>query len=270
MRGKDASAMTAAKGDAVAGHLAERKALAVSARHPEAIGPRLPTRSWSAKDRLVQQGGGREGGGRHIASAARAARRIDLGRGDRERGSDYLALHRCRAAANARFLGRISWRTICAAEVPDILGSVGCYRIEGRGAQLFARMEGDQFTIRGLPLIPLLAALREHGALDRHDRRGQACRGDRLAGAPVGVACAAFATGSSSMGSRVPYVALPIEPANFGRCVATLPLMGFAGASVTVPHKEAAFALASSLDEDAARDRRGEHARVQWRSASPA
>ena len=46
------------------------------------------------------------------------------------------------------------------------------------------------------------------------------------------------------------YVALPIEPADFGRCVAALPLMGFAGASVTVPHKEAAFALVSSLDED--------------------
>ena len=46
------------------------------------------------------------------------------------------------------------------------------------------------------------------------------------------------------------YVALPIEPANFGRCIAALPLMGFAGASVTVPHKEAAFALVSSLDED--------------------
>jgi shikimate dehydrogenase len=51
-------------------------------------------------------------------------------------------------------------------------------------------------------------------------------------------------------GIRGAYVALPIEPANFGRCVATLPLMGFAGASVTVPHKEAAFALVSSLDED--------------------
>src|SRR5262245_24457829 len=46
------------------------------------------------------------------------------------------------------------------------------------------------------------------------------------------------------------YVALPIEPANFGRCVAALPLMGFGGASVTVPHKEAAYALVSSLDED--------------------
>jgi shikimate dehydrogenase len=48
------------------------------------------------------------------------------------------------------------------------------------------------------------------------------------------------------------YVALPIAPENFGRCVADMPLMGFAGANVTVPHKQAAFALSASLDEDAA------------------
>jgi shikimate dehydrogenase len=52
-------------------------------------------------------------------------------------------------------------------------------------------------------------------------------------------------------GIKGAYVALPIEPAHFGRCVATLPLMGFAGASITIPHKEAAFALVSGLDEDA-------------------
>lgn len=51
-------------------------------------------------------------------------------------------------------------------------------------------------------------------------------------------------------GIKGAYVALPVEPANFGRCVAALPLMGFAGASITVPHKEAAFALVSSLDDD--------------------
>jgi shikimate dehydrogenase len=51
-------------------------------------------------------------------------------------------------------------------------------------------------------------------------------------------------------GIKGAYVALPIEPPHFGRCVAALPLMGFAGASITVPHKEAAFALVSSLDQD--------------------
>lgn len=46
---------------------------------------------------------------------------------------------------------------------PDILGSVGAYRLEGLGANLFERIDGDYFTILGLPLLPLLAVLREHG-----------------------------------------------------------------------------------------------------------
>ena len=48
-----------------------------------------------------------------------------------------------------------------------ILGSVGCYRIEGRGAQLFEKVVGDQFTIRGLPLFPLLGILRERGVIPK-------------------------------------------------------------------------------------------------------
>lgn len=51
------------------------------------------------------------------------------------------------------------------AEIPEILGSVGCYHIEGRGAQLFSEVAGDQFCIRGLPLIPVLSALRDFGAI---------------------------------------------------------------------------------------------------------
>lgn len=47
------------------------------------------------------------------------------------------------------------------------------------------------------------------------------------------------------------YVALPVAPENFSRCLTALPLMGFAGANVTIPHKQAAAALAESLDEDA-------------------
>jgi septum formation protein len=52
-----------------------------------------------------------------------------------------------------------------AAEMPEILGSVGCYRIEGRGAQLFSEVSGDHFSIRGLPLIPVLGALRDFGVI---------------------------------------------------------------------------------------------------------
>jgi septum formation protein len=52
-----------------------------------------------------------------------------------------------------------------AAEGEEALSSVGCYRLEGPGAQLFSRIEGDYFSILGLPLLPLLAALREHGVI---------------------------------------------------------------------------------------------------------
>jgi len=45
------------------------------------------------------------------------------------------------------------------------LHCVGAYRIEGRGAQLFAQIEGDGFAIQGLPLLPLLEMLRQHGVL---------------------------------------------------------------------------------------------------------
>ena len=42
-----------------------------------------------------------------------------------------------------------------------ILGSVGCYQIEGKGVSLFREITGDHFTIMGMPLIPLLGFLRE-------------------------------------------------------------------------------------------------------------
>lgn len=50
---------------------------------------------------------------------------------------------------------------------PAVLSSVGGYQLEGLGAQLFERIEGDHFTILGLPLLPVLAALRELGHLAR-------------------------------------------------------------------------------------------------------
>ncbi|MBI1622146.1 Maf-like protein [Aquamicrobium zhengzhouense] len=46
------------------------------------------------------------------------------------------------------------------------LSSVGAYQIEGEGIQLFERIEGDHFTIVGLPLLPLLSKLRDLGAID--------------------------------------------------------------------------------------------------------
>ena len=44
-----------------------------------------------------------------------------------------------------------------------LTASAGCYEIEGRGAHLFSRVEGDHFTIRGLPLLDVLAGFRAEG-----------------------------------------------------------------------------------------------------------
>ena len=53
--------------------------------------------------------------------------------------------------------------TYLEAAGPEVLESVGAYRLEGLGAQLFTKVSGDYFTILGLPLLPLLGFLREHG-----------------------------------------------------------------------------------------------------------
>lgn len=52
-----------------------------------------------------------------------------------------------------------------AAAGERILGSVGAYEIEGWGVQLFERIEGDHFVILGMPLLPLMEALRQRGAI---------------------------------------------------------------------------------------------------------
>ena len=51
------------------------------------------------------------------------------------------------------------------AEWPEVAYCVGVFRMEGRGATLFERVAGSHFTILGLPLLPLLGALRQRGAM---------------------------------------------------------------------------------------------------------
>jgi septum formation protein len=50
-------------------------------------------------------------------------------------------------------------------EWPEVAYCVGVFRMEGRGVQLFERVEGDHFTILGMPLLPLLGALRARGLI---------------------------------------------------------------------------------------------------------
>jgi len=51
------------------------------------------------------------------------------------------------------------------AEWPEVGYTVGVFRLEARGVQLFDKIDGDHFTILGMPLVPLLGALRERGLL---------------------------------------------------------------------------------------------------------
>jgi septum formation protein len=148
---------------AIADALAEAKALAVSQAHPDAL-------VLGADQVLVCDG-------RMISKA------LEEG----EARATLLTLcgreHELISAAVIAKGGTVLWRRVetarlrmrqfsgefleryLTAEIPEILGSVGCYRIEGLGAQLFSEISGDYFCIRGLPLIAVLAALRDYGAI---------------------------------------------------------------------------------------------------------
>lgn len=110
-----------------------------------------------------------------VATLGAATERLKLLRG---------RAHQLHSAVTAAIDGEIVWRetataeltmrdfsddflaSYLAAEGEAALGSVGCYRLEGQGAQLFARIEGDYFAILGLPLLGLLELLRQRGVLN--------------------------------------------------------------------------------------------------------
>ena len=64
-----------------------------------------------------------------------------------------------------RRLGEDFVRAYLDAEWPEVAYCVGVFRMEGPGVQLFEGIDGDYFTILGMPLIPLLGALRERGII---------------------------------------------------------------------------------------------------------
>ena len=144
--------------------LAEAKALDVSARLPDAlvIGA---DQTLSLGDTVL-----------HKPKDMEEARRRLLALSGRT--------HRLNSAVVLARDGEVLWRHVAVARLtmrdldPGFVGrhlsrvgekalsSVGAYQIEGEGIQLFERVEGDHFTIVGLPLLPLLARLRELGAID--------------------------------------------------------------------------------------------------------
>jgi septum formation protein len=81
------------------------------------------------------------------------------------RGTTVLWRHVARPALTMRAFGDAFLDAYLAAEGERLLGSVGAYRLEAGGVHLFERIEGEQAAILGLPMLPLLAFLRESGVL---------------------------------------------------------------------------------------------------------
>jgi len=81
------------------------------------------------------------------------------------RGADPAQTVARRARLTMRDFSDDFLRAYLDAAGREALQAVGGYSIEGQGAQLFARVEGDLFTVMGLPLMPLLARLRRIGIL---------------------------------------------------------------------------------------------------------
>lgn len=93
-------------------------------------------------------------------------------------------MHRLNCGVAVAFHGEVVWSDISIAEMtmrhispsflqayldmagPDILQSVGAYQLEGPGIQLFEKIDGDYFTILGLPMLTLLSGLRALGVID--------------------------------------------------------------------------------------------------------
>lgn len=145
--------------------LAALKAAKVSARHPEAL--------VIGADQLLTLGD--RWLGKPMDLAAARARLADLrGRAHTLESGVCVALGGSaiwRHGESSRLVMRAfsdgfldAYIAECGA---DILGTVGAYRVEDRGIQLFSRIDGDYFAVLGLPLLPLLGFLREHGAAGR-------------------------------------------------------------------------------------------------------
>lgn len=69
------------------------------------------------------------------------------------------------ATLQVRILGEDFIEAYLQAEWPEVGYCVGVFRLEERGVQLFDSIEGSHFTILGMPLLPLLGALRARGLL---------------------------------------------------------------------------------------------------------
>ncbi len=149
--------------DALASALALAKANAVSARHPEAlvIGA---DQLLVCDDKIYDKPRNLAEAGAHLQALSGRTHHL-LTSVCLVQGGAQQWLHAEQATLTMRALSDDFLAAYLTAEAAEILRCVGAYRLEGLGAQLFTRIEGDYFTVLGLPLLALLGALRARGVL---------------------------------------------------------------------------------------------------------
>jgi len=155
---------TGATPDDVASILAEAKALDVAQSHPDALVIGCD-QTLSLEGEVLHKPRDEEDARRRLLSLSGRTHQLNsavvLVRGTetlwRHVGVAHLTMRRLEPAFIGRHLARVGNKA---------LSSVGAYQIEGEGIQLFEKIDGDYFTIVGLPLLPLLAELRDRGAID--------------------------------------------------------------------------------------------------------
>ena len=147
----------------IAALLAREKALFVSAKMPDryVIGA---DQTLALQGRLFSKPAGRAQAAKQLRALAGNTHQlhsaIAVAHGGKMLFSDVSV-----ACMTMRQLGDGEIRTYLDAAGEAVTTSVGAYQLEGLGVHLFERIEGDHFTVLGLPLLPLLAFLRGQGLL---------------------------------------------------------------------------------------------------------
>ena len=139
--------------------LAEQKAFAVSCEQPQALV--LGSDSLVAVDgKRFDKPRSREEAAEHLRFFAGKIMHLHSAAALVRDGAT-LWTHVARASLHVREMSEDFIEAYLDAEWPAVAGCVGVFRIEARGVQLFEAIDGDHFTVLGMPLLPVLGALRD-------------------------------------------------------------------------------------------------------------
>ena len=151
-------------GRRLADALAELKAIKLSRRHPTALVLGCDSTVAAEDGTLIDKAASREDSRAQLQSLRGTTHRLTSA-AVVALGGEPIWRHVDTAKLTMRDFSDAFLDSYLDAEWPAIGGCVGGYRLEGLGIQLFSRIEGDHFTILGLPLLPLLDWLRVRGVI---------------------------------------------------------------------------------------------------------